>query len=89
MEKIARRKFRATEADIAKVYKNALESVAAINEVISHGEKDEEDIMRINQGVGYLELIKLYKKEDDSSFWTSEDFTAIDKAITDGKAYVA
>ena len=88
MEKIERRKFKATEADIAKVYKNALESVTAINEVIGHGEKDEEDILRINGNIEHLELIKLYKKEDDNSFWTNEDFTTIEKAIVDGKEYI-
>ena len=35
----------------------------------------------------HLEIIKAYKKEDDTtSIWTSEDFTAIDAAITAGKA---
>ena len=34
----------------------------------------------------HLELIKAYKKLDETtSIWTSEDFTAIDAAITAGK----
>ncbi len=34
----------------------------------------------------HLEIIKAYKKLDETtSIWTSEDFTAIDAAITAGK----
>jgi hypothetical protein len=40
----------------------------------------------IQRNVEHLETIKLYKKEDQTtSIWTSEDFTAIDAAITAGK----
>ena len=40
----------------------------------------------IERNVTHLELIKAYKKLDGStSIWTSEDFTAIDAAITAGK----
>ena len=36
--------------------------------------------------VEHLEIIKDYKKLDETtSIWTSEDFTAIDKAVVDGK----
>ena len=38
----------------------------------------------------HLETIKAYKKEDETtSIWTSESFTAIDAAITAGKAIQA
>ena len=44
----------------------------------------------IQRNVEHLEIIKEYKKLDGTtSIWTSEDFTAIDKAITDGKKLYA
>ena len=40
----------------------------------------------IERNVTHLELIKAYKKLDGTtSIWTSEDFTAINAAITAGK----
>ena len=40
----------------------------------------------ITRNVDHLEIIKAYKKLDETtSIWTSEDFTAIDAAITSGK----
>jgi len=40
----------------------------------------------IERNVKHLEIIKDYKKVDGTtSIWTSEDFTAIDAAITAGK----
>ena len=40
----------------------------------------------ITRNVEHLEIIKAYKKIDETtSIWTSEDFTAIDAAITSGK----
>ena len=41
---------------------------------------------KIKRNVEHLEIIKAYKKVDDTtSIWTSEDFTAIDAAIVAGK----
>ena len=41
----------------------------------------------IQRNVDHLEIIKAYKKVDGTtSIWTSESFTAIDAAITTGKA---
>ena len=79
----------ATTEEKAEVYRRALESVSLINEVIAGNEKDEDDLKVINLNVEYLEKMKQFKNEDLSSFWTTENFTTIDKAITDGKAYVA
>jgi hypothetical protein len=40
----------------------------------------------IKRNVEHLEIIKAYKKLDETtSIWTSEDFTDIDAAITSGK----
>jgi hypothetical protein len=39
----------------------------------------------IQRNVDHLGIIKAYKKLDETtSIWTSEDFTAIDAAITSG-----
>ena len=44
----------------------------------------------IQRNVEHLEIIKTYKKLDETtSIWTSEDFTAIDAAITAGKKLYA
>ena len=41
----------------------------------------------IQRNVDHLKIIKDYKKLDETtSIWTSESFTAIDAAITTGKA---
>jgi len=40
----------------------------------------------IERNVKHLEIIKAYTKTDETtSIWTSEDFSAIDNAITKGK----
>ena len=50
-------------------------------------ETDAEYKAKIKRNVEHLETIKAYKKEDGStSIWTSENFTAIDAAITSGKS---
>ena len=44
----------------------------------------------IERNVNHLEIIKAYKKLDETtSIWTTEDFTAIDAAITAGKKLYA
>ena len=51
MKLIERQKWEATSKEIAEVYSNALNSVNRINEVIAHGEKDQEDKAAINSSV--------------------------------------
>ena len=41
----------------------------------------------IKRNVEHLEIIKAYKHEDNTSIWTTEDFTDIDAAITKGKTF--
>ena len=44
----------------------------------------------IQRNVDHLEIIKGYKKLDETtSIWTSEDFTAIDAAISSGTTKAA
>ena len=76
-----------TAEEVAAIFKNAHDSVAVINGNKILNETDDEWKKRVKLNVLHLEIIKAYKKEDETtSIWTSEDFTAIDKAIVDGKA---
>ena len=77
-----------TADEVATIFSAAGDSVTLINTSTSAsaGETDAEWKDRIKRNVEHLEIIKAYKKEDGTtSIWTSESFTDIDKAITDGK----
>ena len=75
-----------TADEIAKIFTNAGDSVTLIGTAQASDETDDDFKDRIKRNVEHLEIIKAYKKLDETtSIWTSEDFTAIDKAITDGK----
>jgi hypothetical protein len=84
-----------TSDEIAAIFSAAGDSVTVINGDASYSayttrtgssETETEWKEMIERNVKHLELIKAYKKLDGTtSIWTSEDFTAIDKAITDGK----
>ena len=81
-----------TTEEIAQIFKAAGDSVALINTDTAKGasETEQEWKDRIKRNTDHLETIKAYKKEDGTtSIWTSEDFTAIDAAITAGKARIA
>ena len=75
-----------TTEQIAEIFKAAGDSVTVINGTKPDWQTTDEwkDVIRRN--VEHLEVIKTYKKLDETtSIWTTEDFTAIDKAIVDGK----
>jgi len=75
-----------TADEIAQIFSAAGDSVTVINTAKASGETDDEYKDKIKRNVEHLEIIKAYKKADDTtSIWTSEDFTSIDKAIDDGK----
>ena len=75
-----------TADEIAAIYKAAGDSVTVIGTAKTEDETDDEFKDRIKRNVEHLEIIKGYKKLDETtSIWTSESFTAIDKAIVDGK----
>ena len=75
-----------TADEIAAIYSAAGDSVTVIGTAKTEDETDDEFKDRIKRNVEHLEIIKGYKKLDETtSIWTSEDFTAIDKAIVDGK----
>ena len=75
-----------TADEIAAIFSAAGDSVTLIGVAQTADESDDEFKDKIKRNVEHLEIIKDYKKLDGTtSIWTSEDFTAIDKAITDGK----
>ena len=75
-----------TTDEIAAIFKAAGDSVTLINGTKYEDETDADWKDRVKRNVEHLEIIKGYKKVDEpTSIWTSEDFTAIDKAIVDGK----
>ena len=76
-----------TADEIAAIFSAAGDSVTVINTAKTSEETDDEYKEKIKRNVDHLEIIKGYKKVDETtSIWGSEDFTAIDKAIVDGKA---
>ena len=75
-----------TADEIAAIFSAAGDSVTVIGTAQTSDETDEEFKAKIQRNVVHLEIIKAYKKLDETtSIWTSQDFTAIDAAITAGK----
>ena len=75
-----------TAEEIAQIFSAAGDSVTVIGTAQTSDETDDEYKDKIKRNVEHLEIIKAYKKIDETtSIWTSEDFTAIDAAITAGK----
>ena len=78
-----------TADEVAAIFSAAGDSVTVINTDKTSDETDAEFKNKIQRNVDHLEFIKAYKKVDETtSIWTSEDFTAIDAAITKGKGLV-
>ena len=76
-----------TADEVAAIFAAAGDSVTLINGGKREWETDAEWKLSVQRNVEHLETIKGYKKVDETtSIWTTESFTAIDKAIADGKA---
>jgi hypothetical protein len=77
-----------TADEVAAIFSAAGDSVTVINTAIdADNETADEYKAKMKRNVDHLEIIKAYKKEDGTtSIWTSESFTAIDAAISAGKA---
>ena len=78
-----------TADEVAAIFSAAGDSVTLINTDTAKDatETEQEWKDRIKRNVDHLEIIKAYKKLDETtSIWTSEDFTAMDAAIVTGKA---
>ena len=79
-----------TADEVAKIFTNAGDSVTVINGNKAAGQTDAEWKDTLQRNVDHLEIIKANKKEDGTtSIWTSENFTAIDAAVTSGKSKIA
>ena len=79
-----------TADEVAAIFAAAGDSVTVINGNKSTDQTDAEWKSELQRNVDHLELIKAYKKEDGTtSIWTSENFTAIDGAVTSGKSKIA
>ena len=75
-----------TADEVAEIFSAAGDSVTVINTAKTSDQTDEEFKKKIKRNVDHLETIKAYKKVDETtSIWGSENFTAIDAAITKGK----
>ena len=75
-----------TADEIAEIFTAAAHSVTVIGTAQASDETDTEFKAKIQRNVEHLEIIKAYKKTDETtSIWTTEDFTDIDAAITAGK----
>ena len=75
-----------TSDEIAAIFSAAGDSVIVIGTAQASDETDADFKDKIKRNVEHLEIIKAYKKLDETtSIWTSEDFTEIDAAITAGK----
>tara|TARA_R100001460_G_scaffold12324_1_gene28386 strand:- start:48 stop:299 length:252 start_codon:yes stop_codon:yes gene_type:complete len=79
-----------TADEIAAVFSAACDSVTIINTAKTSDESEDEYKDKIKRNVEHLQIVKGCRKVDGTaSIWTSEDFTAIDKAIDDGKKVYA
>lgn len=75
-----------TTEEVAKIFTTAGDSVTLINTLAGLSSLTDEQKNTVKRNVEHLEIIKAYKKEDNTtSIWTSEDFTAQDAAVTLGK----
>jgi tripartite-type tricarboxylate transporter receptor subunit TctC len=75
-----------TTDEVAAIFSAAGDSVTVINTAKTSDETTDDYNAKVKRNVEHLEIIKAYKKLDGTtSIWTSESFTAIDKAIVDGK----
>ena len=78
-----------TADEVAAIFSAAGDSVSVIDTAQGSDETDADFKAKIQRNVDHLELIKAYKKLDGTtSIWGSEDFSAIDAAITKGKGLV-
>ena len=76
-----------TTDEVAAIFAAAGDSVTVINTAKTSDETTDEYNDGIKRNVEHLEIIKGYKKLDGTtSIWTTENFTAIDAAVTKGKS---
>ena len=69
-----------TAEQIAKNYSAALDSVTLITELMALSSRDAEQTDTVARNVEHLEIMV------DKDYWTSEDLSPLNNAITAGKA---
>jgi len=76
-----------TTEEVARIFKDAGDSVSVINNLAALSPLTDEQKAEIKRNVEHLEIIKAYKKEDDTtSIWSSDfDFSEQDQAVILGK----
>lgn len=76
-----------TTEQVAQIYTNAGDSVSLINRIAAQDTITDEDKDTLKRNVDHLEIIRAYKKEDNTtSIWGSEDFSTHEAAINLGKS---
>ncbi len=81
-----------TTDQISELFNSASDNVAMINKLAAISSLTDAQKARIERNVLHLERMQTIKtvndetgEDTDTSIWTTEDFTAIDAAITLGK----
>ena len=72
-----------TPTQIASHFVAMNKSITLINECIDDGDKDTNTLSCVKRNVEHLEAMLL------RDFWTTEDMSDVNAAITAGKAYIA
>ena len=76
-----------TAEEVAGIFSAAGDSVTLINSIAAQSSISDEDKATLKRNAEHLEIIKAYKKEDDTtSIWGSEDFSDQDAAVTLAKS---
>ena len=79
-----------TTEEVAQIFSGGGACVIVIDREVAKSSLTALEKDRVQRNVDHLELIKKYKKLDGTtSIWGSENFTAIDAAVTAGKAKLA
>ena len=76
-----------TAEEVAEIFSAAGDSVTLINSIAAQSSISDEDKATLKRNAEHLEIIKAYKKEDETtSIWGSEDFTDQDAAVALAKS---
>ena len=67
-----------TPEEIAKHYSAAMDSVNLINDLMAQDSRDDEEQDTVDRNVDHLEIMV------NKDFWTTEDLTPLNNAITAG-----
>ena len=75
-----------TTEEIATLFAHGEHSVILINELAAKSSLTDDEKDTIDRNVRHLEIIKAYTHENNSSIWTTEDWTSKDNAISLGRS---